>query len=39
MTFSFIHAADPYIGSPLVGIAARDPELTARLLVTTVELR
>jgi exonuclease SbcD len=31
MAFSFIHAADLHLGSPLVGIAARDPELAARL--------
>ena len=31
MTFSFIHAADLHLGSPLVGIAARDPDLAARL--------
>jgi hypothetical protein len=31
MTFSFIHAADLHIGSPFVGIAARDPKLAERL--------
>ena len=29
--FSFIHAADLHLGSPLVGISARDPELAPRL--------
>src|SRR6266542_2770491 len=31
MEFKFIHAADLHLGSPLVGIASRDPELAARL--------
>lgn len=31
MAFSFIHAADLHLGSPLVGITARDPEMAARL--------
>src|ERR1035437_2184982 len=31
MAFSFIHAADLHLGSPLVGISARDPELAPRL--------
>jgi DNA repair exonuclease SbcCD nuclease subunit len=31
MAFSFIHAADLHLGSPLVGITARDPELATRL--------
>jgi exonuclease SbcD len=37
MTFSFIHAADLHLGSPLVGIAARDPELAARLATASRE--
>lgn len=31
MVFSFIHAADLHLGSPLVGITAREPELAPRL--------
>jgi len=31
MAFSFIHAADLHLGSPLVGITARDPALAPRL--------
>jgi exonuclease SbcD len=31
MAFSFIHAADLHLGSPLVGITSRDPEMAARL--------
>jgi DNA repair exonuclease SbcCD nuclease subunit len=31
MAFSFIHAADLHLGSPLVGITAREPELAPRL--------
>jgi len=37
MTFSFIHAADLHLGSPLLGIAARDPELAARLATASRE--
>ena len=37
MAFSFIHAADLHLGSPLVGIAARDPELAARLATASRE--
>jgi exonuclease SbcD len=37
MTLSFIHAADLHLGSPLVGIAARDPELAARLATASRE--
>jgi DNA repair protein SbcD/Mre11 len=31
MAFSFIHAADLHLGSPLLGIAARDSKLASRL--------
>lgn len=37
MAFSFIHAADLHLGSPLVGIAARDPGLAARLATASRE--
>jgi DNA repair protein SbcD/Mre11 len=36
-TFSFIHAADLHLGSPLIGIAARDPELARRLAAASRE--
>jgi len=31
MSFRFIHAADLHLGSPLIGIASRDPELASHL--------
>jgi len=35
MAFRFLHAADIHLGSPLVGLRARDPEIAARFVGAT----